>query len=320
MKSLDINKPFYIIDQVKHRVSGHAYECSMTKTIIKTYKTFFGEDTLSHDYVNMIVTRKMCNDMVKYKSCNGVSLTCIDNKCETNIKPNILYGWLQYRDYDAINCKIIDRYITADSNKSPVFDTQNCFAGDGFCSLPSSTVVWNEKIIHDCPFFFVAQMKAIKKANLLISEESNLVFNIIDREILSMCNKTTFFKTSEGLYITQDQSALTLPVNDEDSGDITKFMLADEDMNRYKSYELQRHLSFELCMMSMNSIKIAKMSNSKFFTIKDTKMNDLILYSADNEIYIPKCHKLVNRIIKIRDNDQDQLNMCHEDLPIVYDV
>ena len=111
MKYLNDSKEFYVFDQMKHRVSGHAFECSMTKTIIKTYKTFFGEDTVSHDYVNMIVTRKMCNDMVNFKTCNGVELKCIDNKCETNVIPELKYYWLHYESFDVVNCKITDRYM-----------------------------------------------------------------------------------------------------------------------------------------------------------------------------------------------------------------
>ena len=133
-----------------------------------------------------------------------------------------------------------------------------------------------------------------KKGDFLISNDSNLVFNIVDREIVPTCTRSTFYRSSEGLFITKDQSALALPLSTEGTTDLTKFVLAEEDMARYQNYESQRHLSYEMCLNVINSLRIAKMVDNKFLIIKDTRRNDLILYTSDNELYM-KCHKLDNK-------------------------
>ena len=263
----DIEEKFYIFDHAKHLVSGKAYECSMTKTTITTYQNFFGYNSLSDlEETNLILTEQMCEQLVKTKMCNNEAMTCIDNNCRTDFKITKRYNWLETTKLEVINCFINERYLIADKLDDNIFGSLTCKPTDGACALQDSFVIWNTKeIIHRCPLYYVADTNVIREGNFLISNNDNMIFNIVERVVMKSCNNILFYKTNQNLFLTHDNESINLPFIENEASEINKLTLSEIDMHQYKNFESQRHMAYELCLVLENILKIAALHEDKFF-------------------------------------------------------
>jgi hypothetical protein len=111
----------HVLNQAKHAVSGHASECSMTKTIVVTSVGWFGSKLVDDfDEVDLIVTERMCREMVRTNTCLGETMTCVDNQCYSLNKINKSYNYWTPKKHEVVNCRITNRIIVADHLDDPI--------------------------------------------------------------------------------------------------------------------------------------------------------------------------------------------------------
>ena len=121
-------------------------------------------------------------------------------------------------------------------------------------------------------------------------------------ENVNVCENIKLVSTSEGLFFTQDVKVLKFPKYDREITDLSKFMLSDTDLNRYKMSNAAKKLNFDVCINSLNLLNFYKNFNEKYFSFKDFKNNELILFSKFNQLWVAKCYSLYN-ITFIKDSN-----------------
>ena len=317
------SKPYLVYDKMRHLVSGEATECKKEKTSIKTFRDFFRRDSLETRFEILPVTKEECEYMKRTNMCIDTEMLCENNICSTNKSPSETYSWLSEMTDEVINCILHKRFISADNENAVVFGNHNCVAKNGVCKLSRSTIVWDLNTIHRCPYYLVSSINAKKfPGEILLAKNNRLAFRITDKFKVNVCNDVEFLVSSEGLFISQDlipmeKRFLGQSLAKHDMTDLTKFVLADEDLNRYEQSEIQNKLNFEICMGVVNTLNILKIVDKKYFKLKDYLKNDIILFSKHNALWVAKCYPIYEFVIeKISIFD----TKCTEDVPVRFKV
>ena len=134
---------------------------------------------------------------------------------------------------------------------------------------------------------------------------------------IEACNNVYFLKSAEGLYITQDTDALSLPTMAMDASDISKLMLSDAHADKYEFKARYRKLSHEVCLGVINALNILKFFDKKYFKVIDYKNNMVVIYTKYNQIWVPKCYPRDN--FSLREIPITNAS-CTEDLPVQFYV
>ncbi len=61
--------------------------------------------------------------------------------------------------------------------------------------------------------------------------------------------------------------------------DLTKFMLSDTDLSNYKITRINKRISRNVCVNTINMLDLAKIFKNEYFVFKDFRENELVLYS-----------------------------------------
>ena len=73
----------------------------MAKTIATTYMNFIGQNSLDNlEELDLKISREMCENMIKEKTCLDNMMTCIDGVCKTNLKLEKKFLYLQHRTFE----------------------------------------------------------------------------------------------------------------------------------------------------------------------------------------------------------------------------
>ena len=319
---------FHVFNKAKHLISGHASECSMVKAVVVTSQGWFGTNYIDDfEEINMVVTERMCREMARTRACNNEPMKCVDNECFTSKKINKTFSYWTTKRHEVINCRLVNRFVVADSLDEPLFDSLNCRPIDGVCSLSASIIVWDSSIVHSCPLFYVISANLTKmsklegeETNILVANDKNLLFNLVDKEIITNCRNILFYKTSQGLYLTLDKRALALPAISNEVTDLNKLILAETDMDKFRLYEDTRHVAFEVCLMLENILRLATTHHNQYFTMTDTNDEEIILYVKEGNVFIPKCVDLSDKSISFEDETKSEDLMCDVDVKVEYQV
>jgi hypothetical protein len=240
--SIEINNfgknKIHIFDQAKHLINGIAHECSIIKTSLTTYKNLFGYETIDNfDEISLIITLHACEQLIKTKMCYDKEMTCLDGICQTDNKIIKDYAWLEHKKFEIINCKVVERYLVADKVDDTLFNSLKCKIFDGSCNMPNSLIIWDvQKILHRCPLYYLTSTNITLENNFIISDEDNFIFNVVSKGNFTSCGNINFYKTSQNLFLTFDDSALNLPKIDNEFFDLNKIRTAESDMSNYKSF------------------------------------------------------------------------------------
>ena len=311
-------KPFYILDKMRHLVSGEAFECLKEKHTIKTFRDLFRRDSMESRIENLQVTKEECDYLRRTKMCIDTEMVCENNICSTSNVPVENYAWLREISDSVINCVLHKRFISADDENSVVFGNHNCVAKNGFCRLTHSLIIWDINTIHRCAYYLVTTINAtMLPGEILFSKSVKLAF-IITGNLgkIGACNDIYFLTSAEGLFITQDKSVHDLPKIMGDTADISKLILSDYDADKYESSTRIKKLHKEVCIGIVNTLNILKVSNQKYFKLIDYKNNVIILYTKYNHIWVPKCFPIKKFILKQISSNEN----CSVDLPVEFNV
>ena len=308
--SSGIENTFYVYDHAKYLISTPAYECSMKKSIVQTYKNFIMQNSIENiEEYDLIVTADMCNSMVRSRTCDNSPMTCDNGVCKSHNKLLKEFLWL-------VNCMIIERAITAESLDENLFGTPNCKPSNGGCALETSYILWDKENLVRCPLYYVTSTNVTKEGNFLVSAKDNLVFNIVKRVRVNHCENTEFYLSNQGLYLSSEKSSTLLPLVKNEFTDLNKIKLAESDLFSFRHREVQKHLAFEVCLSLENILKVAALSSEKFIKITDANEKELVLYSNQGNIFIVKCQNLTNTKIEFINEKENEL--CEENVKVKF--
>ena len=82
---------------------------------------------------------------------------------------------------EGYKCEFTTRLISAKFINSTLFGT-SCKQRDYACLLKNSIVIWNQDIIHKCPFNKIAKINLNKTGNIIINFNHKLLFQIIENK------------------------------------------------------------------------------------------------------------------------------------------
>ena len=83
------------------------------------------------------------------------------------------------------SCHFTSRTIVEPTESSLLFGTK-CKAIDLYCIFHASTVIWNDKIIHTCPFNHITDTWLESEENVLNNQQKFFLFE--PKEKVNFCN------------------------------------------------------------------------------------------------------------------------------------
>ena len=106
------------------------------------------------------MNREECLSMIMTKKCMNQPMHCIGDACETTEEPKVQNVWLADLFFNSYHCMFSKKTIYSEKIEQPIFtDAQTtCMPKDYFCIKDNFAIVWNDDIIHTCPYFKVKQM------------------------------------------------------------------------------------------------------------------------------------------------------------------
>jgi hypothetical protein len=289
------------------------------------YKTFLRDEIIENEWIESVkLTPTECLMMVQFKKCGTFQMTCVaDGSCqyEGERKPN--YDWLKPHTGVVYSCKIFKRVIVAADTSSTLFGVTGCSALQGHCSLKESIVTWiPTDIIDECPYERLLYTElAIDGNDVLIDSKNSLLFKVNGLETLKcrthQDGTTTLrvFTTAEGLMLSIDELWHSFPlINGSSLLVANEFLLADRDFEGRKLYRLYDHISEQLCLIFLSTLRALSRLVDEYVRIEDNSGNKIIVYADSGNLYVPTCTK-VNTTYILTNN----FSNCYEDLPVVFD-
>ena len=293
----DLNKTAFISLDVYSKenftVIGVGFECSL----VYSHWTF-GESWLGYRWKTVEdklvkLSENDCFEIEKTKKCFGKTLKCIGNTCEIHEEVEETYSrWFNIKK-KTMYCMVSQKTITAKNAETQLFGT-NCVVNNFSCRLSRSIIVWKKNIIKSCPFRRVMKKVEFDLLNDAVrNDEHNIVFKY--KAIEKHCGQV-LIRSSEGLYLIKDEVGETfykksdLPANAEtDFKKLFELTLAQMDYNRViedsdnvDNFDSQCH-AIQAIVASMSLI------HDKYFTVKNSRNNDIVLYTSYGGIYKPNC-------------------------------
>ena len=84
-------------------------------------------------------------------------------------------------------------------NQHPI---SRCEVTDFYCQLKNSIIVWNDKIIHDCPYSLINKIDLERMGNILTNKSQGKLFQI--QEKITIRNNLTALKSADGFILTNN--------------------------------------------------------------------------------------------------------------------
>ena len=226
-----------ILRKVTHLISGTAYQCKMEKVIMKTYNTFFNEQTTSIKTEHIRLTVEDCKHMLQTKRCKDEIMQCEGFRCSSKAVLEEKFQWLKQIEQVGYNCYLEPRVISSQSPNDNLFGVQSppCRALSFFCQLPDSIIIWSRDVIHTCPYEIIGRSSFdLLEQNILVSRNDSLLFQIHDHE--STCNGMVY-STTEGLYLVEAINMKSFRVGKLDLRSVQDLTLADLDYRSLKEIQ-----------------------------------------------------------------------------------
>ncbi len=116
------------------------------------------------------------------------------NKCEENVM-NCDYDFCSYEPYIKpdynwgatttsifYSCSIRTKIVAAKTESDFVF-SPHCKISDNNCSLPHSIIVWDNTVIHKCPYYRVTTTNFFAMSDVVVSDWSRLAFQLLNSHL-----------------------------------------------------------------------------------------------------------------------------------------
>jgi hypothetical protein len=305
-----------ILSKSINTVSGQAFQC---KRIIFTRtwtENFFGSKYRNDEVKTEKLDSNTCWYMIKSKKCEFGNfkneMSCDDNNnCNYEGFPSDAYSWLRDVTMSFAHCYISPRLIAEADLTSHIFNGI-CKVSDWYCNLKDTIIVWSKDVIHTCGFKRVA-LGYLTSTNGVQFFERGLRLGFQYKRIETNCG-VDMIVTTEGLYLAPLATQLAGIENYDDFKDTrgtVDLLLADSDFKALEILENDSLLLLKECIQFVNTMKLFTENHDRFMRIKDFKKNDVIIYTANGQIYAPTCSKISNITVA-------SLAACYEDIPAYF--
>jgi hypothetical protein len=301
-----------ILYRSKHLVYGKAYQCRETIITYTYYKNLFsGVETTTPEEKHTNLRRSDCEYMVRTKRCGTEIMDCdmSDTYCQKTIKPVAEFSRFTNLVKQGRYCSVNVRQINADSPTSKLYSSalSGCRVNDLECTFSDSIIIWDQSVIHPCPFEYLDRKEFKTWGGNKVTTEK-LLFELIGT--FEACNMT-LHKTNEGLYMTLDPNAGLLPRAIKTPEIASFWALGELDNHRWDYKKKLIELEKRICTNFLSSINVAKLGPNGYFSVIDVNGNELILLNEDGTIFIPQCTPIDS--ITIEHNDK-----CYKDPSISF--
>ena len=307
-KDINLN----VLSKLHNKVSGFGWACEKTK-LVNTYQETMLFARHSDSYRETVhLTSNDCQYMVMTHKCEGHEMNCVGNSCSFEGEPVPKYSWGSTNTIVNYTCKIYSKYITAHDKAGKLWDTQ-CKPIDGFCSLNNGAVViWNDTIIHECPYALVAEVIGNKannySMNTILVKDKHWLFQLTDKFV--DCGNFIFYKTAEGLYLSRSKPRGIVEYKYDESAN-QGLNLADEDYENYLSLKTVSTMSSQNCYNFISLMYMFSKTNDNFLKTYDNNNHPLIFYTNNGLTFLAKCIPVVEI------NVVEKTEFCYKDTPIL---
>ena len=159
-----------------------------------------------------------------------------------------------------------------------------CMSKDYYCKLKNSIIIWEDEIVHECPFSYVKSLKLEPIGKALINKVENKYFEVVENE--TICNGIQAWRTAEGFYLTESEKALVLNRAETEVKIIDSLILSEIILSDFNSINLlqmmtviTRQTNEKICQIYITFMNMYKKLDDEFFTFTDFNGNEAVLYS-----------------------------------------
>jgi len=176
-------------------------------------------------------------------------------------------------------------------------------------------VIWNDKIIHTCPFNHITDTWLESEENVLHNQQKFLLFE--PKEKVNFCDSELIL-TQEGIYLQKMQIGVKPLVeadtDHKDEGALADLQLSDIDFHSF--YTMKRYLAIKrlACNNLISTLQIAKLMVKRFSTIYSEDGTPTIIFSTGSNIIFPSCIKVSEIDIK------EETYKCYREIPVKFNL
>lgn len=285
-----------ILEKMNYQIFGDGYSCKMIKIeLLYTFHWYFAKSTLQKETV-IELFRAECAYMVKSKMCKDQEMKCESGGCllEYKFSPYFIYG--RSIDFVGYSCRIDKITVFSNDFSKKIFNdaTSTCLARDLVCKTNEITIIWNEDIIHECPYSVVKQMNLNVSGEIWYSDREKLVFQSTRK--IKECD-SIFYETTEGFFIVKDKLNSKLTITNKQLGTLKHLMLSDVDYKELISIKRSESLNLKInentCKTIRMILEVYEKQHNKFISVNDIHGNNFTLYNNDGLIVVADCNELL---------------------------
>ena len=318
----DSPEEIYLLEKSHDAIYGTGWECKKEQIVVWANKSWTTSETTNSYSILVHLRPEECWNMVRTMTCEMRKMDCDDNSCVTEFVPSPVYKYPKDVSYLGYKCSFKKRNIRAEHKDEGLFSKTGppCLAQHHQCYLHDSIVVWNDDIIHECPYKLANIVKNVSKISASILYSQDPLFFLTINDAFYMC-AMKIFKSNEGFFVSFSNISLHLD-RAESSEDLMRYSnyanTAEIDALQFQNqkqaidlYMLKQEIK---CQTFNMYIQIMRTLNDRFFQISIDSNKTIVIYSFEGLLYIPKCQKL--NYIFINNDNQEENKECYKYLPV----
>ena len=323
-----------LLTKLNNEINGIATKCKMEKVTYTTYSNLIGSESKDSTYETIVLSPGACRDMIRTRMCRDKIMKCDGKLCKYTAQFDLKYVWLVHRSYVDYNCETEERLLLAKHANDSLFEdilnlsnSKSCKVTDYHCYKIDYVLVWDENVIHKCPFeklnsisndeiktnknfVFVKTTRTTDNQLGIMSKEDNLFFSLSSIEY--KCN-SIIVGTNEGIYLTSDKYSNNFKTTNMGFKDLTNLALSDMDFNMFQNSIDHTHLDSSICILFLNQLKFFAITNDdKYISLVDGHSKQVVFYTIKKNIYVANCVDVTEIIVN------ETSSYCYEHLPIYF--
>ena len=169
---LQIESKYHILNKKSNEINGKGWKCSKKYSIITTWTDWLNnkrQDSVPAE-VYEDLSREDCLEMIGTKKCDNEKMFCDNGYCSNNVKKELNYYYLVQLKNIFTECEAYEVNIISENKYLKIVTNERtfsaCLSKDYYCKLKYSIIVWEDEIVHECPFSLVKsiQLQTMGKA------------------------------------------------------------------------------------------------------------------------------------------------------------
>ena len=283
-----------------------ANHCKIIRTDITTHAGFFGENknkTTTH--TTELVSRELCDDMVRFKRAPFGDLTEVGGLYQTQIATDFEFhtGFKCCTDYDfsAKNAYLYEsvvymRHGENERMQSPVGNTEHCDYHTGFCNLfDGSALMWELNPKEECLYLPHTFYQGKLQDRTWLSNDGELALTISNEQTRRIEQSDTcggyVDMTDQGVAIKMGDQTKTRSTRQQDGTVLSSELnarLQALDIRINKNYNQMFHTTFRITCQNM-----VKLADLMFMSLDEHPIQAARHLLNNTFIYAKKLHEFI---------------------------